>query len=188
MVAAIGAGTGGHRILIPEIAVAEAARVSCPLAVACVMLVLETSGGRNVWGHDKTPPGVELPYIKGGPVTRENYLAYLELRGPDGKGPGGRQGCGVAQLTWHTLQDAADREGGCWEVTPNCRVGFRHLVSNLGDGSTRALRDCFALYNTGDPYVPSKPGEPPNYAEKAMVMLPAWQRLIDAAVATATHR
>ncbi len=155
--------------------VAEAERTGLPLAVGCVMLMLETSGGHNVFGHDRTPlPDDRLPYRKGGPVTEATYRAYKEMRGPDGKGPGGRQGVGPTQLTWHTLQDRADALGGCWIPEINIRIGFETLAGHV---RRHGVRDAFALYNTGDTYVPGPPGKP-NYAEKAMDRLPHWESVV----------
>jgi hypothetical protein len=51
---------------------AAAARLE--LACACVLLVKESGGGRNVWGNDPVPTGGA--YDKGGVVTRDNYTAY----------------------------------------------------------------------------------------------------------------
>lgn len=68
------------------------------------------------------------------------------MRGPDGRGPGGQQGVGPMQLTHWSLQDEADREGGCWVPAPNVRVGCRHLVRLARQGAS--LRDTLSRYNT----------------------------------------
>lgn len=83
------------------------------------MLTLESSGGRNVWGHDAVDTGGI--YVKGAEVDRDTYLRYREAR------RAGRirtQGVGPAQLTYWTFQDQADTQGGCWDPRVNCRIGF----------------------------------------------------------------
>lgn len=129
------------------------------------MLILETSGGRNVFGHDRTPCADDrLPYRKGGPVTEAVYKAYRAQRGECGM-----QGVGPSQLTWHAYQDRADAQGGCWLPEVNCRIGFGILAEYLTGGTAR---DAFSRYNTG------KPGPSP-YADKAMALLPVWERICD---------
>ncbi len=66
--------------------------------------------GLNVWGNDRAPNGGTSDW-GWDEVTESNYKTYRKRRGPTGQG--GRQGVGPTQLTWHTLQDAADRLGGC---------------------------------------------------------------------------
>ena len=123
-------------------------------------------------------PDDQLPYRKGDPVTEAAYRAYLTMRGPDGKGPGGSQGVGGFQLTWWELQDEADREGGCWLPRPNTRVGCRHMVRQLRRGD---LRNSLARYNTGQPYRPPDPGKGPNYADRTLPIVDWWRAVIDRA-------
>lgn len=128
------------------------------------MLELETSGGRNVWGHDQTPvPDTELPYHKGGDVTERNYTAYREARDRIGM-----QGVGPMQLTWHTYQNEADALGGCWRPEINCRVGFRILKNYV---SLYGVRDALSRYNTGGP------GETA-YSRKGMPLVARWEQII----------
>ena len=114
----------------PAATIAAAAHVGLPLHFAAACLEKE-SGGSNVWGHDPTifVGGYDEKHqVKYGPlVTPAAYKAYLLQRGP--KGAGGMQGVGPCQLTWYSLQDAADQIGGCWNPESNMRVGFQHLLS-----------------------------------------------------------
>ena len=86
--------------------------------------------GLNVWGNDRAPNGGTSNW-GWDEVTASNYKAYKERRGPTGQG--GRQGVGPTQLTWHTLQDAADRLGGCWKPENSILVGFTHLKSLIDE-------------------------------------------------------
>lgn len=89
-----------------------------PFYIACAFLMQETSGGRNVWGHDDT-------WMIGYPhVNRETYLVYKAHRDRFGS-----QGVGPMQLTFWSIQDEADQLGGCWIPEHNMRVGFRLLLS-----------------------------------------------------------
>jgi hypothetical protein len=112
-------------IKIPLRLIAAAARAKCPLADACAMLMMETGGGTNEYGHDpvrnpiKSPPGGALL------VTEKNYLAYRHYRVLGY----GMQGVGVAQLTWYSFQDQADAYGGCWKIDAQLRVALEHLTA-----------------------------------------------------------
>lgn len=114
-----------HGILVPRIAITRAAAAGLPLHDACAILMMETGGGRDVYGHDpvrnpiKSPPGGSLK------VTAANYAVYRHYR----RLGYGMQGVGAVQLTWYSFQDLADRYGGCWRLGPQLRVGFEHLVS-----------------------------------------------------------
>jgi hypothetical protein len=112
-----------HGIRNPEVVYEEAARTHLDLALACALLVQESGGGGNVFGHDPTI------CIGWGAVTWLKYAAYKSRR----RASGNRlmQGVGPCQLTWWSTQDEADREGGCWRPRFNMRVGFRHLYYNI---------------------------------------------------------
>ena len=84
----------------------------------------------NVWGNDRAPNGGTSDW-GWDEVTESNYKTYRKRRGPTGQG--GRQGVGPTQLTWHTLQDAADRLGGCWKPENSILVGFTHLKSLIDE-------------------------------------------------------
>jgi hypothetical protein len=107
-------------VLAEELIVAAAAEGAEP-AVAATLMAGE-SNARNVWGNDPVDTGGA--YVKGGPVTRENYLAYRALIRT---GRIGRQGCGPAQATSAYYQDLADSLGGCWDPVANMRAGLRGL-------------------------------------------------------------
>jgi hypothetical protein len=117
----------------------EAVAAELPPALA-LALVDQESGFRNVFGHDpvanpvKSPPGGTLR------VTRRRYRRYLTHR----HAGEGMQGVGPAQLTWWQIQDEADREGGCWKIRPNLRVGFRHLHTLI---AAHGYADGIAAYN-----------------------------------------
>ena len=108
-------------IVAPRTTVREAKRVGLPLELACALLEKESSGGRNIYGHDPTI------FAGAGKVTRANYADYKRRRIASGNKL--MQGVGPCQLTWWELQDAADADGGCWHPEVNMRVGFRHLAT-----------------------------------------------------------
>ena len=121
-------------IVAPRTAVREAKRAGLALELACALLEKESSGGRNVFGHDPTI------FAGAGKVTRANYAEYKRRRIASGNKL--MQGVGPCQLTWWELQDAADAGGGCWHPEVNMRVGFRHLATLVerygrGDGARR---------------------------------------------------
>lgn len=119
----------GLGILMPAHCLAAARDAKLPLHLAASLLIQESGGGRNVYGHDPT-------IFSGGPghgqpneVTEANYREYLQLRGT--KGGGGMQGVGPCQLTWWSYQDEADGLGGCWDPLANMKVGFRQLAEKI---------------------------------------------------------
>ena len=119
----------GLGILMPAECLAAALEAKLPIHLAASLLVQESGGGRNVYGHDPT-------VFAGGPghgqpneVTEANYREYLRLRGT--KGEGGMQGVGPCQLTWWSYQDEADSLGGCWDPLTNMKVGFKRLADNI---------------------------------------------------------
>lgn len=123
-------------IVYPATTVAEARRAGLDLAVACAVLIQETAGGVNEFGHDP----VSNP-VKGGLVTQARYLEYLHHRNLGQ----GSQGVGPMQLTWGGYQDEADRIGGCWKPWLNMRVGFGILAGKIK--SSRSLEEGLAAYN-----------------------------------------
>lgn len=148
---------------------AEAQRVGCDLAMACVMLILESSGGRNVFGRDATKCADEqLGYFKGGQVTQASYEAYKAKRAMCGY-----NGVGPAQLTFYVWQDRADEMGGCWRPELNVRVGFGLLADYTAAAGQLAA---FGLYNGGPQW--RKNPAAVGYAIKAMELLPAWQAIV----------
>lgn len=104
-------------IVYPVTTVEEADRAGISLSLACAVLMQESAGGHNVFGHDP------VRNIRGGQVTRARYELYRRQR----KAGLGMQGVGPCQLTWWEFQDAADKLGGCWKPRYNIRVGFTRL-------------------------------------------------------------
>jgi hypothetical protein len=125
-------------IVVPARALRAARAAKLELATACGVLMQETNGGRNVYGHDPTI------FVGAGVVTPENYAEYKRQR--DGLGPAHRrmQGVGPVQLTWWETQDEADAEGGCWDPETNMRVGFRHIAAAI---SQHGLFEGLRAYN-----------------------------------------
>jgi hypothetical protein len=84
----------------------------------CALLLNETSGGLNIYGHEGS-----TPTLWGRLVTEENYkYTYLRRRTVEGQ-----NGVGPTQLTSEGYQQEADRIGGCWNPLHNMQVGFRIL-------------------------------------------------------------
>lgn len=126
-------------IVVPVrmITAARDAGLSIPLAAS--MLIEESSGGHNEFGHDRTI------YVGAGAVTEHKYIAYRAERDRTGEA----QGVGPCQLTFPGYQDAADKLGGCWLVLPNLREGFMVLAENV---RRAGLKAGVAAYNgTGPP-------------------------------------
>lgn len=118
---------------MPDEMIRAAQAENVELAVAATILMKETGGGRNVWGHDPVDP--QGCYVKGGQVTEGDYRRYRASSG-------GYQGCGPCQCTSAGYQDTADQLGGCWDPTANMRSGFRGmgaLIRQYGvqDGARR---------------------------------------------------
>jgi hypothetical protein len=118
-------------VLIPYRMMTAARGCGLPLSLAASVLIQESGGGVNEWGHDRGPDGqIIYPGIEGRLlVTRANVAAYLKHRGPGGEG--GMQGCGVTQLTWYAFQDEATRRGGLWRPLVQMQVGFTDLAAGV---------------------------------------------------------
>ncbi|MDQ5820061.1 MAG: hypothetical protein M3540_01295 [Actinomycetota bacterium] len=116
-------------IVNPALAIEAAKKAGLELAVACAFLEQESGGGHNVFGHDRDGRGNFIFPAKDGvvPVTEQLYKEYKARRGAEGKG--GMQGVGPLQLTWFSFQDAADKQGGCWNPRANMAVGFAHAAA-----------------------------------------------------------
>lgn len=116
-------GLRNVRVLFEE---AREAGIGPALAAA---IVEKETGGRNVVGHDRDSHGRLIFPAKAGTVyvTEALYRSYKRARGAHGQG--GMQGMGPMQLTWWELQDAADKQGGCWVPRYNFRIGFRLLAA-----------------------------------------------------------
>lgn len=149
-----------HGIQRAQFVVEAAQFAGLDLASAAAMLEKESSGGRNLWGHDGVPTGGA--YVKGSEVTRSAYMAYKRALE---QGRAGRQGVGPCQLTYGPFQDQADDMGGCWEPTFNIRVGFRVLQGLI---ASYGVRDGFRRYNGSGPAAVA-------YADDMMARRAAWQ-------------
>lgn len=133
--------SGGGILRAPEVVeIAAAARLD--LAVAATLLIKESSGGHNVWGHDAVPTGGN--YVKGAEVTQAAYLRYKAARAIYGA-----QGVGPTQLTWPAFQDRADDRGGAWDWRVNCAVGFEILADHIAH---HGMWGGFRAYNGGAAY------------------------------------
>lgn len=154
-------------ILNPRMAVAEAKRAGLRLDYACAMLQKESGGGSNVFGHDPTI------FVGAGPVTKAKYLDYKRRRVASGNKL--MQGVGPTQLTYWTLQDRADAQGGCWNPRINMRVGFKHLADHIrahgeADGARR--------YNGSGAAAEA-------YSKDLLAKAARWREVLDGAVTVA---
>lgn len=126
----------------------EAREAGITPSLALALRVQETGirGDGNVFGHDGTifVGGYDkLHDVEHHRVTKASYLEYKRQRGKTLM-----QGVGPLQLTYWTIQDEADRLGGCWVPQYNYRVGFRdlaHLIRMHGGD----VRSALAVYNGG---------------------------------------
>jgi hypothetical protein len=111
-----------HGIIYPlqTVRAQRAAKLGLPLA--CALLVMETGGGHNEFGHDMFG-SQPAPGYGWGTVTKTKYLAFRYLRDIEHRS----NGVGPGQLTSISLQDEADRIGGCWVPQHNMAVGFHYL-------------------------------------------------------------
>lgn len=157
---------GEHGILRAAEVVEFSGAAGLELAAAATLLEKESSGGRNVWGHDNVSTGGF--YTKGADVTKEAYLQYKAARAHLGA-----QGVGPTQLTFPDFQDLADGRGGCWDFRVNCSVGFEILVGHF---KAKGEHDGFRAYNgSGTAAV--------RYADDAMMKLGVWRsRLVGTSV------
>lgn len=135
----------------PDLVITACTKTGLPLNIMCAKLRRESYGGRNVFGNDRVAYPTEGPYTADTEdVTREAVDAYLAWRGPGpAAGSSGRQnGVGPSQLTWWSLQDAAEAKGGVHLPGPNMEVGaaeFKRLLDKNGGD----LRAAAAEYNGG---------------------------------------
>lgn len=98
------------------------------LSLCASILLQESGGGRNVFGHDPyLRPTRFLNWLKGRKVTASRYRAYRRYR----KRGHGMQGVGPLQLTWYEIQNEADRKGGAWRPFINMDVGFAFLAEKV---------------------------------------------------------
>jgi hypothetical protein len=157
-------------ILHAGMVVPLAAVAGLDLACAAVLLEKESSGGRNVWGHDPVRTGGI--YVKGGEVTEAAYRAYRARRAELGA-----QGVGPCQLTWRGFQEQADERGGCWKWSVNVAVGFETLAGLI---RKHGERGGFRRYNGSGPAAE-------RYADDAMTRLARWRTRLGAGAGGTAH-
>lgn len=128
-----------HGIVDPTNALNAAVYTGVNFSVVCTSLLMESWGGKNVWGGD--PGGDALPsqWFEH-PVTPSEWNVYWAnvKRGLT------TNGCGGMQLTSEGLQQSANNLGGCWLPGPNFKVGaifMRQLLAEVGDNVERAYQD-----------------------------------------------
>jgi hypothetical protein len=97
-------------------------------------------------------------------VTEDLYKEYRRFR-DQGLGC---QGVGPMQLTSKFLQDAADKQGGCWRVGPNIRVGAAFLASCIKQAGS--VRGGLVRYNGGS-----------TYPDKVLPLANKWKQRLGAA-------
>jgi len=112
------ARSGG--IKIPVRAYRASKKAGVPFYVTASLLMQESSGGLNVWGSDPTI------FVGRGAVTKANYAEYKRERIASGNRL--MQGCGPVQLTYYSIQDKADAQGGCWRPYVNLLTGLQILA------------------------------------------------------------
>ena len=155
-------------IRIPLRALIAARKAKLPLAYACALLMKESDGGDNVYGHDRDGHGNIIFHGQKGrvAVTKQNYLEYKRKRGAKGKG--GMQGVGPTQLTWYEFQDDADERGGCWDPAVNMLIGFELLAGHI---RRFGLREGFRHYNGEGPAAEA-------YADDAVKRVKKWEAIL----------
>jgi hypothetical protein len=110
------------------------------LPFLCAILMMETSGGFNWFGHDPTV------CAGWGEVTEAKYRAYVKLRDTTGL----LQGVGPGQLTSLGLQQEADTAGGCWQPEHNLAVAA-HFLAGLVSEHAGNLQAAATAYNGSGP-------------------------------------
>jgi hypothetical protein len=130
----------------PEQTIEAALDEGIDLAVAATLLEKESSGGRNVWGHDAVDSrGI---YDKGAEVTEGVFRAY---RDAVKAGRIRRLGVGPCQCTSAEFQDRADELGGCWDPVANMRSGFRGMQARIVRAGGN-VHDAARSYNGREDY------------------------------------
>jgi hypothetical protein len=127
-----------HGIIHPIFTVKWAEHEGLELASACAMLMMESSGGHNEFGHDGGNR------VQGGQVTEARYK---QLRAGIAAGEPSN-GVGPCQLTSVGLLDEADLLGGAWIIEHNMTVGF-HFLHGLQ--TEHGIEGGFVAYNGSGP-------------------------------------
>jgi hypothetical protein len=169
-----------HGIQIPGVAWNASEEAGVPFSVICAFLTQESGGGANIYGHDvdtiELPDGTvrttPRPFWGHGQVTETNYAAYLVerdlgVREKRWEHLGHRsQGVGPMQLTFWTIQDEADREGGCWNPRTNILTGARILKRHRETG--KSWWQTALAYNGKE-----------SYANEMLDRIQQWRRLMN---------
>lgn len=169
-------------IVEPQKTLTIAREVGLGLAIACAMLEMESSGGKNVFGRDRgeRPNPVRSPAGRLLEVTKERYDQYVAFLA-QGFSP---NGVGPCQLTYPPLQRRADARGGAWRTEANLYVGFEYLRDLV---RRNGLRLGAAMYN-GGPNAMRKPAAVA-YGQELARRVVAWrERLGFPPVDTSVHR
>jgi hypothetical protein len=106
----------------------------------CAILMLETAGGVNEFGHDPTI------CIGWGEVTQAKVAAYLKLRDATGL----LQGVGPMQATNRAEQDACTAAGGLWLPVHTIAVGA-HMLAYLLKAHGGDVQAAATAYNGSGP-------------------------------------
>lgn len=154
----IGIMRGRGIVLDPQMVIDEARAAKLPLDIACAVLMQESSGGHNEFGHDPTI------CVGWGQVTHAKYLIYKARRLASRNRL--MQGVGPMQLTYYSYQDQADKLGGCWQPRFNVRVGFQLLADHI---RRYGLHAGVAAYNGSGPAARS-------YADSVLAQAQSWSR------------
>jgi hypothetical protein len=113
----IEARIGMHGIKHPVWTVEKARLEKLDVKYACAMLMLESSGGDNIFGRDW-----DFQYA-GMTVTKARY----EVLCADIRAGHPSNGVGPCQLTSVGLLEEADKYGGAWLIPHNLAIGFHTL-------------------------------------------------------------
>jgi hypothetical protein len=143
------------------------ARHGVPVSLICAVIEQE-SNFTNVFGHDAVSNPIKSPPGSNRPVTEKLYKEYRRFRDMGQ----GAQGVGPMQLTSKFLQDAADKQGGCWRVGPNIRVGVAFLASCIK--AAGSVRGGLVRYNGGS-----------TYPDKVLPRQEQWKKRLGAAAGVA---
>lgn len=147
-----------HGILHPVYTVEVARKEDLELASFCAILMMETGGGRNEFGHDW-----DFEFA-GQEVTEQRYRALRQAiregRPSNGVGP--------CQLTSVNLLDDADAIGGAWNIVPNLEVGA-HFIHQLQE--EHGVLGGFIAYNGSGPAAEA-------YGNRAMEIRSTFQAVI----------
>ena len=135
---------GEHGIVDPYNALNAAVYTGLNLSIVCTSLLMESWGGKNMWGGDSGGHALPWQWFEH-PVTYSMWVVYWAnvQRGLT------TNGCGPDQLTSKGLQEAANSIGGCWLPGPNMKIGavfMKQLINAAG-----SVQLAFQHYNGSGP-------------------------------------